>query len=86
MEYREDILDNMCSEELGANIFRITQIEAKLKRDKVDNKYTANGVRYEIGKKVRKAIIDMGRTMSEDLPTLYKSLKYLDKKGIDIYE
>lgn len=38
----------MGSEELGANIFRITQTEAKLKRDEVDNEYTANTVHYEI--------------------------------------
>ncbi|MGM9850227.1 MAG: DNA damage-inducible protein D [Bacilli bacterium] len=81
LEYREDILDNMSSEELGANIFRITQTEAKLKRDKVDNEYTANSVHYEIGKKVRNAIIDMGGTMPEDLPTPSKSLKQLGSKN-----
>ena len=80
LRYREDILDNMSSEELGANIFRITQTEAKLKRDKVDNEYTANSVHYEIGKKVRNAIIDMGGTMPEDLPTPSKSIKQLDKE------
>ena len=80
LEYREDILDNMSSEELGANIFRITQTEAKLKRDKVDNEYTANSVHYGIGKKVRNAIIDIGGTMPEDLPTPSKSLKQLDKE------
>ena len=31
LRYREDILDNMGSEELAANLFRITQTEAKLK-------------------------------------------------------
>ena len=80
LRYREDILDNMSSEELGANIFRITQTEAKLKRDKVDNEYTANSVHYEIGKKVRNAIIDMGGTMPEDLPTPSISIKELEKK------
>ena len=84
LEYREDILDNMSSEELGANIFRITQTEAKLKRDKVDNEYTANSVHYEIGKKVRNAIIDMGGTMPEDLPTPSKSIKQLDKEKNEI--
>ena len=83
LRYREDILDNMSSEELGANIFRITQTEAKLKRDKVDNEYTANSVHYEIGKKVRKAIIDMGGTMPEDLPTPDISIKELEKNKID---
>ena len=42
LRYREDILDNMGSEELAANLFRITQTDAKLKRDNVDNEYTAN--------------------------------------------
>ena len=31
LNYREDILDNMGSEELGANIFRISQTEAQLR-------------------------------------------------------
>ena len=80
LRYREDILDNMSSEELGANIFRITQTEAKLKRDKVDNEYTANSVHYEIGKKVRSAIKSMGGTMHEDLSTSQRSVKELEKE------
>ena len=79
LRYREDILDNMGSLELGANLFRITQTEDKLKREKVDNEYTANSVHYEIGKKVRNAIKDMGGTMPEELPTPKKSLKELKK-------
>ena len=49
----------MGSLELGANLFRITQTEDKLKRNKVNNEYTANSVHYEIEKKVRNAIKDM---------------------------
>ena len=79
LRYREDILDNISSEELGANIFRITQTEAKLKRDKVDNEYMADSVHYEIGKKVRNAIKDMGGTMPEELPMPNKSIKELEK-------
>ena len=84
LRYREDILDNMGSEELADNIFRIAQTNAKLKRDNVDNEYTANSVHYEIGKKVRKAIADMGGIMPEDLPTPNKSLKEL--KNISIHD
>ena len=80
LRYREDILDNMGSLELGANLFRITQTEDKLKREKVDNGYISNSVHYEIGKKVRNAIEDMGGTMPEDLPTPDKSIKELGKK------
>ena len=55
--------------------------DAKLKRDKVDNEYTANSVHYEIGKIVRKAIKEAGGTMPEDLPTPNKSLKELEKEN-----
>ena len=81
LRYREDILDNMGSEELADNIFRIAQADAKLKRDKVDNEYTANSVHYEVGKIVRKAIKEAGGTMPEDLPTPEKSLKQLEREN-----
>ena len=80
LRYREDILDNMGSEELADNIFRIAQTDAKLKRDKVDNEYTANSVHYEVGKEVRDSIRRLGGTMPEDLPTPYRSLKELEKE------
>ena len=41
LRYREDILDNMGSEELAANLFRITQTEARLKKDKIDTEKNA---------------------------------------------
>ena len=79
LRYREDILDNMGSEELADNIFRIAQTDAKLKRDNVDNEYTANSVHYEVGREVRDSIKRLGGTMPEDLPTPEKSLKELEK-------
>ena len=81
LRYREDILDNMGSEELADNIFRIAQADAKLKRDKVDNEYTANFVHYEVGKEVRNSIKKLGGTLPEDLPTPEKSLKKLEKEN-----
>ena len=80
LRYREDILDNMGSEELAANIFRIAQTDAKLKRDNVDNEYTANSIHYEVGKEIRNTIKRLGGTMPEDLPTPEKSLKELEKE------
>ena len=81
LRYREDILDNMGSEELADNIFRIAQTDAKLKRDNVDNEYTANSVHYEVGKVVRDSIKRLGGTMPEELPTPDKSLKELAKEN-----
>ena len=80
LRYREDILDNMGSEELGVNIFRITQTEAKLKRDKVDNEYTANSIHFEMGKDIREFIKMKGGTMPEDLPTQEKRIKQIEKE------
>lgn len=79
LRYREDILDNMGSEEFADNIFRIAQTDAKLKRDNVDNEYTANSVQYEVGKEVRDSIKRLGGTMPENLPTPDRSLKVLEK-------
>ena len=70
----------MGSEELADNIFRIAQTDAKLKRDNVDNEYTANSVHYEVGKKVRNAIKELGGTMPEKLPTPKRSLKEIEKE------
>ena len=78
LRYREDILDNMCSEELIANEFRISQTESKLRKDKIDNEYDANSTHYNIGKDIRKFIEDHGGTMPEDLPTPNKSIKEIE--------
>jgi len=81
LRYREDILDNMGSDELIANLFRISQTEQKLKRDNVQGESKAKDVHYEVGKKVRRAIADIGGMMPEDMPTPKKSLKELKKEN-----
>ncbi len=79
LRYREDILDNMSEDELVANLFRINQTKQKLIRDNVHGENKAKDVHYEVGKKVRKAIADIGGTMPEEMPTPKKSLKELEK-------
>ena len=74
----------MGSEELADNIFRIAQTDAKLKRDKVDNEYTANSVHYEVGKKIRNTIKELGGTMPEDLPAPDRSLKEIEKDNKNV--
>ena len=82
LRYREDILDNMGSTELSANLFRISQTEEKLKKDNIQTKKDACNTHNKIGKIVRKAIKEAGGTMPEDLPTPRKSLKQLEKEKI----
>lgn len=86
LRYRENILDNMSSEELADNIFRIAQTDAKLRRDNIDNEYIASSVHYEVGKKIRNTIKELGGTMPEDLPTPEKSLKELEKETEELKE
>ena len=78
----DDILDFMGSEELGANIFRITQTEAKLKKDNIDNELNACNTHFIVGSAVRKTIKELGGTMPEDLPTPDKSIKELEKERL----
>ncbi len=65
----EKILDHMGTEELAANLFRATQAEAKIKREKIRGQAGASHAHYEIGKKIRSTIVDIGGTMPEHLPT-----------------
>ena len=80
LRYREDILDNMGSVELGANIFRITQTEALLERQEKSSEQLATNTHYKVGKAIRNTIKELGGTMPEDLPTPKKSIKELENK------
>lgn len=75
----QQILDHMGSTELAANLFRATQTEEKLRRDKIKGKQNANRTHEEIGAKVRQTIQEIGGTMPEDLPTA-DSIKQIEKK------
>lgn len=79
----QQILDHMGSTELAANLFRATQTEDKLKRENVKGKQNANKTHYEVGKKVRKTIAELGGTMPENLPAA-DSIKKLEKTNEQI--
>jgi DNA-damage-inducible protein D len=62
-----ELLDHMGSEELGANIFRITQTEAKLKRENVRGDLDSRRTHFDVGKKVRQTMRELGSDMPENL-------------------
>lgn len=70
----EQILDHMGSTELAANLFRATQAEDRLRRERIVGKANANKAHREVGAKVRQTIKELGGTMPEDLPSA-ESLK-----------
>lgn len=80
----QQILDHMGSTELAANLFRATQTEDKLIRDKVKGKNSANKTHLEVGKKVRQTIKELGGTMPENLPVedSIKKIENIEKKNI----
>ena len=77
----QNILDHMGSTELAANLFRATQTEDKLRRENIQGKSKANETHFEVGKKVRQTIKELGGTMPENLPT-EENIKRLEDKEI----
>lgn len=80
----QNILDHMGSTELAANLFRATQAEEKLKKDQIKGVRNANNTHYEIGKKVRQTIAEIGGTMPENLPTENNIKTILSKKSKEL--
>lgn len=74
----------MGSDELIANLFRISQTEQKLKNENIKIEKEANETHYKVGKEIRKTIKKLGGTMPENLPTPDKSLKELEKREQNI--
>lgn len=75
----QKILDHMNASELAANLFRATQTEEKLRRDHIKGKTQANQAHFEVGRKVRQTIAELGGTMPEEQPTPEKSIQQLEK-------
>lgn len=80
----QKILDHMGSEELAANLFRATQADAKLRREKIQGESNANLTHFAVGQKVRKTIEELGGTMPEELPNadaISRAEKSINKLG-----
>jgi DNA-damage-inducible protein D len=76
----KDILDHMGSTELAANLFRATQTEEKLRRDRVKGREQAGRTHHEVGAKVRQTVRELGGTMPENLPAA-ESVKAVESKN-----
>lgn len=77
----QKILDHMGSTELAANLFRATQTDEKLRRERIKGKENANKVHHDVGAKVRQTIKELGGTMPEDLDTPKKSIQQIKKES-----
>jgi len=82
LDKNEKILDFMGSTELIANLFRISQTEEKLKLDNASTAVDANEIHYKIAEKIRNAMIEMGTTLPENLPTPAQSIQAVEREEI----
>ena len=80
MKKTDNILDNMGSTELAANWFRITQTDQKLKNEDIQCEMDANRTHYDVGKVVRKTMVEISGTVPEQLPTPEKSIKQIERE------
>lgn len=80
LKKNQQIPDHMGSTELAANLFRATQTEEKIRRDGIKGKDQANRTHFQVGRKVRQTIQELGGTMPEDLPTPKESIQQLQQK------
>lgn len=76
---KDDVLDRAGATELAANLFRITQTDEKLLKDRISNEKEAHGTHFSVGKRVRQTIKEIGGTMPENLPS-EKHIKEIEKE------
>jgi len=83
-----ELLDRAGSTELAANLFRITQTDEKIRKDKIKGDRAAANTHFMVGGKVRQTIKEIGGVTPENLPTekhireVKKELKGIDKKQV----
>jgi len=62
-----ELLDRAGTSELAANLFRITQTDEKLKKDRIYGDSQASKTHFMVGGKVRQTIKEIGGTLPEKL-------------------
>jgi len=75
-----ELLDRAGSTELAANLFRITQTDEKINKDKIKGDFEARQTHFMVGGKVRQTIKDIGG----DLPENLKSERHIKEIKKDI--
>ena len=78
----------MGSNELAANLFRITQTDEVIKSNNITGEKNACNTHHMVGQAIRNTIIKVGGTTPEKLPTTKKlptpekSIKEIEKEGL----
>jgi DNA-damage-inducible protein D len=75
-----EILDHMSSEELAANLFRITQTDGKLRRERIVGEDQAIETHFGVGRAIRNTLRDLHAPLPEDLPSAPSIRKHLEDR------
>lgn len=75
----DNILDRAGTTELAANLFRITQTDEIIKKDKIDGQGKATYTHMRVGQRIRKTISDIGGVLPENLSP-EKHIKEVEKQ------
>jgi DNA-damage-inducible protein D len=75
----EKLIDRMGKEEMAAHLFRITQTDAKIKRESLRGQDALEQAAFAVGRKVRTTMIELSGTPPERIP-LAENIKQVRKK------
>jgi len=79
---KQKILDFMNSQELIANLFRISLAEEKIRKEQVQGTDAATATHHQVGYEVRQAIERVGGVLPENQPTPNKSIEEIQKEQL----
>jgi DNA-damage-inducible protein D len=79
---KQKILDYMNSQELIANLFRISLAEEKIKMEQIQDADAASKTHNRIGQEVRQTIVRVGGILPEKQPTPDKSIEEVQKEQL----
>ncbi|WP_420267027.1 BRO family protein [Candidatus Magnetominusculus dajiuhuensis] len=79
IDIKKSLLNFMGKEELAANLFRITQTEAKIKNENINGQNKLERTAYSVGKEVRDTMVRISGNKPEDLP-ISEEIKDVSKK------
>jgi len=79
---KQKILDYMNSQELIANLFRISLAEEKIRKEQIQGTDAATATHHQVGYEVRQAIERVGGILPENQPTPSKSIEEIQKEQL----
>jgi DNA-damage-inducible protein D len=79
---KQKILDYMNSQELIANLFRISLAEEKIRKEQIQGTDIATATNHQVGYEVRQTIERVGGILPENQPTPNKSIEEIQKEQL----